>query len=152
MRSLIVKIIATMVSFYITSSLVAGFKIEPTWQSYLIAALIFLLFNLLVTPLIKLLLLPINLLTLGLFRWITQVLVIYLFDILYTGITISSYYFAGYSSSLVALPAGNLSAFWVYCLSALIMSVSYNITLSLLLGDSSWTTFYISSRVLLLCF
>lgn len=126
-----------MVSFYITSTLVAGFKIDPTWQAYLIAALIFLLFNLLVTPLIKLLLLPINLLTLGLFRWITQVLVIYLFDILYTGITISSYYFAGFSSSLVALPAGTLSSFWVYCLSALIMSLSYNISLSLLLGDSS---------------
>ena len=137
MRSLIVKIIATMVSFYITASLVAGFKIEPTWQSYLIAALIFLLFNLLVSPLIKLLLLPINLLTLGLFRWITQVLVIYLFDILYTGITISSYYFAGFSSSILALPAGTISSFWVYCLSALIMSVSYNISLALLLGDSS---------------
>lgn len=137
MRSLIAKIVSTMVSFYITSSLISGFKIEPTWQSYLIASLIFLLFNLLVTPLIKLLLLPINLLTLGLFRWITQVLVIYLFDILYTGITISSYYFAGFTSSIVALPAGNLSSFWVYCLSALIMSISYNISLTLLLGDSS---------------
>lgn len=137
MRSLIAKIVSTMVSFYIASSLISGFKIEPTWQSYLIASLIFLLFNLLVTPLIKLLLLPINLLTLGLFRWITQVLVIYLFDILYTGITISSYYFAGFTSSIVALPAGNLSSFWVYCLSALIMSISYNISLTLLLGDSS---------------
>lgn len=137
MRSLIAKIVSTMVSFYITSSLISGFKIEPTWQSYLIASLIFLLFNLLVTPLIKLLLLPINLLTLGLFRWITQVLVIYLFDILYTGITISSYYFAGFTSSIIALPAGNLSSFWVYCLSALIMSISYNISLTLLLGDSS---------------
>lgn len=137
MRSLIAKIVSTMVSFYITSSLISGFKIETTWQSYLIASLIFLLFNLLVTPLIKLLLLPINLLTLGLFRWITQVLVIYLFDILYTGITISSYYFAGFTSSILALPAGNLSSFWVYCLSALIMSISYNISLTLLLGDSS---------------
>ncbi len=137
MRSLIAKIVSTMVSFYITSSLISGFKIEPTWQSYFIASLIFLLFNLLVTPLIKLLLLPINLLTLGLFRWITQVLVIYLFDILYTGITISSYYFAGFTSSIIALPAGNLSSFWVYCLSALIMSISYNISLTLLLGDSS---------------
>jgi putative membrane protein len=137
MRSLIVKIIATMVSFYATSSLVAGFQIEPTWQSYLLSAIIFLLFNLLVTPLIKLLLLPINLLTLGLFRWITQVIVIYLFDVLYTGITISPYYFGGYSSSLLALPAANITAFWVYCLSALVMSLSYNLAHSLLLGDNS---------------
>ena len=82
MRTLIVKIIATMVSFYATANLIAGFKLDSTWQSYLLAAVIFLLFNLLVTPILKLLLLPINLLTLGLFRWLTQVLVIYLYDLL----------------------------------------------------------------------
>lgn len=137
MRSLIVKIIATMVSFYTTQTLVAGFHIEANWQSYLIAAIIFLLFNLLVAPVIKLLLLPINLLTLGLFRWLTQVLVIYLFDLFYNGITISSYYFGGLHNSLVALPAGKVESFWVYCLSALVMSISYNIVSSLLLGDAS---------------
>ncbi len=137
MRTLIVKIIATMVSFYATASLVAGFHIDATWQSYLISAIIFLLFNLLFTPIIKLLLLPINLLTLGLFRWITQVIVIYLFDVIYTGITISPYYFGGYTSGLFALPAGEISSFWVYCLSALIMSLSYNIASTLMQGDSS---------------
>lgn len=137
MRSLIVKVIATMVSFYATQALVAGFHIDGSWQAYLLAAIVFLLFNLLVAPIIKLLLLPINLLTLGLFRWLTQVLVIYLFDLFYTGITISGYYFAGYHSSLLALPAGNLVSFWVYCLSALVMSVSYNLVASLLQGDAS---------------
>lgn len=137
MRNLIIKIAATMISFYATASLIAGFRIDPTWQSYLISAIIFLLFNLLLTPLIKLLLLPINLLTLGLFRWITHVLVMYLFDVLYTGITISSYYFNGFSSAVLALPAGNISLFWVYCLSALVMSLTYNLTTTLLMGDSS---------------
>ncbi len=149
MRTLIVKIIATMVSFYATASLVAGFSIDATWQSYLISAIIFLLFNLLFTPIIKLLLLPINLLTLGLFRWITQVIVIYIFDVIYTGITISPYFFKGYTNGLFALPAGELSSFWVYCLSALVMSITYNIASTLLQGDSSWTTSYILSRVLL---
>lgn len=137
MRTLIVKIIATMVSFYATACLIAGFKLDATWQSYLLAAVIFLLFNLLVTPILKLLLLPINLLTLGLFRWFTQVLVIYLFDLLYTGLTISRYFFPGFSSSLLSLPAGDISSFWVYCLSALVMSVSYNLVSYLLQGDSS---------------
>jgi len=137
MRSLLVKIIATMVSFYATQALIAGFRIDLNWKSYLISAIIFLLFNMLVSPIIKLLLLPINLLTLGLFRWLTQVLIIYLFDVLYTGITISSYYFSGYSNGLFALPAGNLAVFWVYCLSALVMSVSYNLVSLLLQGDSS---------------
>lgn len=137
MRNLLVKILGTMASFYTSQYLIAGFRIESTWQAYLTAAIIFLLFNLLVTPLIKLLLLPINLLTLGLFRWLTQILVIYLFDLVYAGITISSYNFIGYSNGLFALPAGNVAFFWVLCLVALIMSITYNLVVTLLQGDVS---------------
>lgn len=137
MRTLLVKILGTMASFYTAQYLVAGFRIDANWQSYLTAAIIFLLFNLLVAPLIKLLLLPINLLTLGLFRWLTQILVIYLFDLFYAGVTITSYNFTGYSSGLLALPAGNVAFFWVLCLVALIMSITYNLVVTLLQGDAS---------------
>lgn len=137
MRNLLVRIIATMLSFFITSRLIVGFQIDANWQSYLLAAVIFLMFNLLVAPLVKLLLLPINLLTLGLFRWFTQVIVIYLFDVLYTGLTIHSYYFSGFTSTLLALPAHMISVFWVYVLSALTMSLTYNLSSMLLLGENS---------------
>lgn len=135
MRNLIVKILSTMASFYVAQYLVAGFKIDGTWQAYLVAAIVFMLFNLLVSPVIKLLLLPINLLTLGLFRWVTNVLVLYIFDILYTGITIMPYRFEGYSSSLLTLPAGNLSMFWVLVASSLVISITYSLTSSLLQGE-----------------
>lgn len=137
MRTLLVKILGTMASFYTAQYLVAGFHIDSTWQAYLTAAIIFLLFNLLVAPLIKLLLLPINLLTLGLFRWLTQIIVLYLFDLFYTGITISSYQFVGFRNNLLALPAGNLNFFWALCLVALVMSVTYNLVIMLLQGDES---------------
>ncbi len=124
-----------MASFYTTQALIAGFQLEPNWQTYLLSAVIFLLFNLLVAPIIKLLLLPINLLTLGLFRWLTQVIVIYLFDLFYTSVTISSYYFGGFRNGLFELPAGNLAFFWVLVLSALIMSLTYNLVLALFNGE-----------------
>lgn len=136
MRSLLIKILGTMASFYTAQYLVAGFKIDSTWQAYLTAAIIFLLFNLLVAPIIKLLLLPINLLTLGLFRWLTQIFVIYLFDLVYSGITITTYYFAGYRNSIFALPAGEIAFFWTLCLVALVMSVTYNLVVTILQGDS----------------
>src|SRR6185369_18028749 len=105
MRNLVVKIIANMASFYIAAYFVAGFHIDHTWQAYLLTAIVFMFFNLLISPVIKLLLLPINLITLGLFRWLTQVLVLYIFDLLYTGITISGYRFSGFTSPLISLPA-----------------------------------------------
>ncbi len=137
MRGLIIKILATMTSFYATAALIAGFKIDNNWQSYLVTAVVFLLFNLIITPLIKLLLLPINLLTLGLFRWLGSVLALYVFDTLYTGITVTSYYFAGYKNGLFELPQATISSFWVYCLSALCLSIVYNLVTTLVQGDST---------------
>jgi len=124
-----------MASFYATQYLINGFHIEPSIQAYLLSAIIFLLFNLLVAPIIKLLLLPINLLTLGIFRWLTQVIVIYLFDLFYVGVTISSYYFGGFRTGLFELPATQLSFFWVLVASALVMSITYNLILALFNGE-----------------
>lgn len=124
-----------MASFYSTQILISGFHIQSDYKSYFISAIIFLLFNLLVAPIIKLLLLPINLLTLGLFRWLTQVIVIYLFDIFYIGITISHYYFPGLSNNFFAIPAMEINFFWTLVLSALVMSTTYNLVLTLFNGE-----------------
>lgn len=126
MRKLIVKILATAAGFYVAQYFLAGFQIEQTWSAYLVASLVFVLFNFLLTPIIKLLLLPINLLTLGLFRWLTNVLVLYLFDLLYDGIRIVGFTYPGLSSALISLPAGPLALFWVLVISSLLMSFTYS--------------------------
>lgn len=127
MRKLIVKILATAASFYVAQYFLAGVQIESTWSAYLVASIVFVLFNALLTPIIKLLLLPINLLTLGLFRWLTNVLVLYLFDLLYDGIRIVSFTYPGFSSSLISIPSGPLGLFWVLVLASLLMSLTYSL-------------------------
>lgn len=126
MRKIIVKILATSASFYIAQYFLAGVHLEPTWSAYLVASLVFVIFNFVLSPIIKLLLLPINLLTLGLFRWMTNVLVLYLFDLVYDGIGISGFTYPGYTSSLISLPAGHLGIFWVLVLASLLMSLTYS--------------------------
>lgn len=136
MKRLILRILGTSLSFYATAYLVAGFQIEPTWTSYLIASFIFLLINWFIAPIVKLLLLPLNLITLGLFRWFANVLVLYIFDILYQGIEVTSYHFAGWSSPLLALPPGNISLFWAYVLSSLVIAITSSFFFSLLDPES----------------
>ena len=127
MRGLIVKILGTSLSFYLTDQLVDGFIIERTWQAFVIASIVFILVNAIVKPIIRLLFLPINLLTLGLFHWLINVIVLYLFDLIYSGINITGYDFAGYSSGILNLPPGHLSLFWVLVISSLAISLFYSI-------------------------
>jgi putative membrane protein len=131
MRKIIVKILATAASFYIAGYFLSGVHLASTWAAYLTASLVFVIFNFLLTPIIKLLLLPINLLTLGLFRWMTNVLVLYLFDLLYDGISIVSFTYPGYSSSLISIPSGNLGLFWVLVFTSLLMSLTYSLITTL---------------------
>ena len=126
---------ATAASFYAAQYFLAGIHLESTWSAYLLASLVFVIFNFLLSPIIKLLLLPINLLTLGLFRWLTGVLVLYLFDLVYDGINIVAFTFPGYTSPLLSLPGGHLALFWVLVLSSFIMSLTYSVISSLFQAD-----------------
>lgn len=135
MRSFLVRILASALGFYLVASLVGGFRIDATWQSYLTAGFIFSLFNLLVLPVVKLLMLPINLLTLGLLRWLANVLVLYVFSLTYSGVHISAYDFPGFTSNLLALPPTHLSLFWVLVIVSLLMSITTGIITSLLRGE-----------------
>ncbi len=127
MRKLLVRILGTALSFYITNALVAGFHIKPDLTTYLVASLVFILINAILKPIIKLILLPINLITLGLFYWLINVIVLYIFDLVYDGVTITAYNFAGFHSSLLNLPPMHLSLFWVLVVSSFLISFFYSL-------------------------
>ncbi len=127
MRKLFVRILGTALSFYITNALVGGFQIKPTLTTYFIASLVFILINAILKPIIKLILLPINLITLGLFYWLVNVIVLYIFDLVYDGVTITAYHFAGFHSSFVNLPPIQLSLFWTLVVSSFLISFFYSI-------------------------
>lgn len=127
MRGLIIKLLGTAISFYLTAMLIGGFRLTKSWETYFLASLVFLLLNFTIKPLLKLLFLPINLLTLGLFHWFINVIVLYLFDILYQGVTITAYDFPGYTSRLLSLPAGHISLFWTLVLSSVLISLFYSL-------------------------
>lgn len=136
MRKVIVTLLATAASFFVAGSLLSGVHLTPTWDSYLVASLVFVVFSAVMKPVIKLLLLPINLLTLGLFRWVSGVLVLYLFDLVYDALSITAFTYPGLNSSLISLPPTYLPLFWVLVLTSLVMSLTYAIINSLFLGDN----------------
>ncbi len=136
MRKIIVKVLATAAGFYAAQYFLSGIHLENTWSAYLIASAVFVIFNFFLSPIIKLLLLPINLLTLGLFRWLTNVLVLYLFDLIYDGIRITSFTYPGLTSAIISLPSTPLNLFWVLVLASLLMSLTYTLITTLFSADN----------------
>ncbi|OGM27251.1 hypothetical protein A3D00_03945 [Candidatus Woesebacteria bacterium RIFCSPHIGHO2_02_FULL_38_9] len=59
---------------------------------------------LLVKPIINLLLLPLNLITFGLFRWVGQAIALFLVDFVLPSFTIKLFEFQGFKSDLFVIP------------------------------------------------
>lgn len=71
------------------------------------------LINFLLVPILKILFLPLNLLTLGFFAWVTNVLALYALTTIVSDFQLAPYTFPGYSYNGFNLPPYDLSPFLV---------------------------------------
>ena len=78
-------------------------------ETFAIAALGVSLANHVVRPILNLLLLPINLVTLGIFRWVTSVLLLYVITLVIPGFSIESFDFSGFSGQGIIIPEIHLT-------------------------------------------
>lgn len=92
----------------ITSYIVPGFRIESYTTAFLVALVLGVL-NLLVKPVLLLLTLPINILTLGLFTFIVNALLLMIASSLVAGFRIDSFLTAIIASILISLISSLLS-------------------------------------------
>lgn len=103
-----------------TITYVGGFK------TLLMAALAISVINLLIRPIINLLLLPINLITTGLFRWVANLVTLYLVTWLIPNLQIHAFSFPGANLQYIIIPAITFSAFGSFILVTLILTVVFH--------------------------
>lgn len=111
MKSLIRSFIFNFFSLQLAAGLIPGVSFQEGLKTTALAAIALAFFNLLVKPIINLLLLPINLLTLGMFRWVVNVIIIYLLTIVIPGFKIVGFHFPGFSYARLTLPAMAINGF-----------------------------------------
>ncbi len=106
----------------ITAHFIDGVSYQGGFWSLAWIALIFLLVETFLKPLAKLLLLPINLITLGTFRWVINVLVLYLVTRITPELTVIGFYFKGFTYQGFTIPAMNISLVWTFILASFFIS------------------------------
>ncbi len=75
---MIVGILVTAAALWVTTALVSGIRIESSLGAFLIVAVVFGLVNVFIRPVIKLLSLPVTIITLGLFTFVINALMLML--------------------------------------------------------------------------
>jgi len=123
-RKILKRFLVEIGVLYIVSQLVIGMHFEKGAESLVIAGVALALATFIVKPVINILLLPINLLTFGVFRWLSQSVTLFLVDLVLQDFSINSFQFAGYSTNYIYIPALQVpSAFLAYIIFSLVISI-----------------------------
>lgn len=123
MRKLLRYYLINLTALYAATRIVSGLTYEGGIKTLLIAGAVFAAINFLLVPLLKILFLPLNLLTLGLFAWLINVLAIYALTTAVSGFKILPYQFPGFQAGGLVIPAYDLSTFWVAVLASLVIGI-----------------------------
>lgn len=91
-------------------------------NTLVLAALALFMLNVVLKPFIKILLLPINIITLGLFSWMIHIVVIFLATLAVPGFTLTPASFPALRIGYYLIPAINLSIIWTYLLFSFLVS------------------------------
>ncbi|MBI5613962.1 phage holin family protein [Candidatus Gottesmanbacteria bacterium] len=109
MRYLLKLFVFHAFALWVTTEIYAGFVIRGGWQTIFFAGLILTVLTLLVKPLLKILFIPVNLLTFGLFSWIVNVLVLYMLTVIINTVYVRPWIFMGFTFQGFVVPSTQIS-------------------------------------------
>ena len=124
-------IVHTAVLWFIAAN-VGGIEFANDPKILLSASLALTLVDTLIKPFINLLLLPFNLVTLGVFRWVSSVAALYLTTLLVQGFVIKAFAYPGLATEYFIIPSLTLSVLGAYILIAILVSFTVSLLFWLL--------------------
>ncbi|MBI2018784.1 phage holin family protein [Candidatus Daviesbacteria bacterium] len=120
MKTLLRYFLINLTSLWITTRLIPGLSYSGGVKSLFIASFAFMVINLILVPLLKVLLLPLNLLTLGLFAWVTNIVALFALTTI-SDFKLLPYFYPGGTIGGFIIPSLDLSTFWVAVLASLLI-------------------------------
>lgn len=124
MRGLLRNFLINLGSLWVTSQILPGLIFQGGFKTLAIAAAVFMVINILIVPLLKIMFLPLNLLTLGLFSFAVNVLALYILTAAVPQFKIIPYHFPGTSLNGIVIPSMDLSVLYVAILASFMIGFS----------------------------
>lgn len=121
-----------MGALWATTQILPALQILGGTRGFVTGAIAFMLANILLVPLLKILLLPLNLLTLGLFAWLSNVIALYILVAIVPNFRLVPYQFSGAALEGFVVPSVELSTFQV--------AIAASLSIGLIIHFAQWLT------------
>ena len=123
MKRLLRHFVVNTFALYVASLVASGLVFDKGVETILLSGAVLTAVSIFVRPIINLFLLPLNLVTFGLFRWVTSAIALYLVTLIVPGFAISVFQFAGYSSNWFDLPVISVGGLMSYIAFSFLISL-----------------------------
>ena len=123
MKTLLRHYVIDTFSLLLLSKIASGLQFGNGISTLLIAGLAITIVSLLAKPIINILLLPINLVTFGLFRWVASSIVIYLTTLIVPLFKVTGFFLSGTSTRWFDIPTFDFHGFSAYIAFSFLLSL-----------------------------
>ena len=103
LQSLLLRWAFNVVALFVAAWLLSGVDYGDSWWSLLIAAVVFTLVNMIVKPILTVLSIPFIVVTLGLFYFLLNILMLYITDWLVTDFEIDTFWWGALAAIIVSI-------------------------------------------------
>lgn len=123
MKSFFRNILFNSFSIYLISQVLPGVNVSGGFFTYIFGGFALTLLLILLKPILNLLTLPLNVVTLGMFSFLTNVIIFYLLTILVMGISITAFTFSGISYAGFIIPKIYFNTLFAFILVSFLQSL-----------------------------
>ena len=126
MKRLIRNTTVNSFALYLISVILAGVVISGGFITFLLGGLALSIMNVTVKPVLSILSLPLNLVTLGLFSFFSNAIILYLLTVIVPNIKINAFTFKGFSLAGFVVPDIYFNGLFAYIAAAFVLSLFYS--------------------------
>lgn len=132
MKSIVRNIAFYSFALFVISQILVGVKVSGGFWDYILGGVVLTLLFLIVKPILGIITLPLNIITLGAFSFLINVIILYLLTIFVTSISVGAFTFNGFSFAGFVVPKFSLNNFFAFVIASILLSV--------IIGVLKWLT------------
>ena len=123
MKKFLRHLVVNTITLYLVTGFIKGLVFEQGVVTLLLAGAGLTVASILAKPIINLLLLPLNMVTFNLFKWISSAIALYLVTLVVPGFKVAAFIFDGFSSNWLDIPSVNVVGIFAFVLFSLVISL-----------------------------